>query len=89
MSQDLGQDGYQGILQGRLCHRYHLYFNYNYRQYTTLQDRLGGSCRRPNPELFSKESKIVPKEQEGQVKEMEQKVEEVEGVEYRSYMIMK
>ncbi len=64
---------------------HHLYFNYNYGQYTTLWDRLGGSYRKPNPELFSKESKMGAKEWERQVKEMEQKVKEVEGEDDRSY----
>jgi sterol desaturase/sphingolipid hydroxylase (fatty acid hydroxylase superfamily) len=35
-----------------------LYFNYNYGQFTTLWDRLGGSYRKPNEELFRRETKI-------------------------------
>jgi lathosterol oxidase len=64
---------------------HHLYFNYNYGQYTTLWDRLGGSYRRPNEELFSKESKMGKAEWERQVREMEEKVKEVEGEDDRSY----
>ena len=64
---------------------HHLYFNYNYGQYTTLWDRLGGSYRKPNEELFSRESKMGKKEWDRQVKEMEEKVREVEGVDDRSY----
>lgn len=42
------------IVHGTACHAvHHLYFNYNYGQYTTLWDRLGGSYRKPEPELFS------------------------------------
>jgi len=64
---------------------HHLYFNYNYGQYTTLWDRLGGSYRKPNDELFKKESKMGKKEWERQVKEMEKVVKEVEGSDDRSY----
>lgn len=66
---------------------HHLYFNYNYGQYTTLWDRLGGSYRKPNPELFEKESKMGKKEWEKQVKEMEKIVKEVEGNDDRSYTL--
>jgi lathosterol oxidase len=74
------------IINGAACHTmHHLYFNYNYGQYTTLWDRLGGSYRRPNEELFSKESKMGKAEWERQVREMEEKVKEVEGEDDRSY----
>ncbi|TKA72268.1 Delta(7)-sterol 5(6)-desaturase, partial [Cryomyces minteri] len=40
------------IINGAACHTmHHLYFNYNYGQFTTLWDRLGGSYRKPNEEL--------------------------------------
>lgn len=58
---------------------HHLYFNYNYGQYTTLWDRLLGSYRKPNMELFYKETKMGKDEWEKQVKEMEKVVQEVEG----------
>lgn len=74
------------ILNGAACHTmHHLYFNYNYGQYTTLWDRLGGSYRKPNEELFRRESKMGAKEWERQVKEMERMVKEVEGEDDRSY----
>jgi lathosterol oxidase len=74
------------ILNGAACHTmHHLYFNYNYGQYTTLWDRLGGSYRKPNKELFTAESKMGAKEWERQVKEMEKVVKEVEGEDDRSY----
>ncbi|KAL3425662.1 c-5 sterol desaturase [Phlyctema vagabunda] len=74
------------ILNGAACHTmHHLYFNYNYGQYTTLWDRLGGSYRKPNEELFRRESKMGQKEWERQVKEMEKMVKEVEGSDDRSY----
>ena len=74
------------ILNGAACHTmHHLYFNYNYGQYTTLWDRLGGSYRKPNEELFRRESKMDQKEWEKQVKEMEKVVKEVEGNDNRTY----
>ncbi|KAF3902322.1 hypothetical protein AA313_de0200681 [Arthrobotrys entomopaga] len=68
------------IINGAACHTmHHLYFNYNYGQFTTLWDRLGGSYRPPNLELFYKETKMSKSEIDKQVKEMEQMVKEVEG----------
>lgn len=64
---------------------HHLYFNYNYGQFTTLWDRLGGSYRKPNDELFSRESKMSKQEWERQSREMETIVKEVEGDDERSY----
>ena len=64
---------------------HHLYFNYNYGQYTTLWDRLGGSYRQPNEELFRRESKMAADEWNRQVAEMERLVKEVEGDDDREY----
>ena len=45
------------FVNGTACHTvHHLYFNYNYGQFTTLWDRIGGSYRRPDDSLFVKES---------------------------------
>jgi lathosterol oxidase len=65
---------------------HHLYFNYNYGQFTTLWDRLGGSYRKPNEELFRRETKMGTQEWERQVKEMETVVRQVEGGDERSYV---
>lgn len=74
------------IINGAACHTlHHLYFNYNYGQFTTLWDRLGGSYRRPNDELFDKETKMSSAEWRRQTKEMEKMVVEVEGEDDRSY----
>jgi len=74
------------IINGAACHTmHHLYFNYNYGQYTTLWDRLGGSYRKPNEELFRRETKMAVKEWEKQVKEMEVVLKEVEGEDDRTY----
>lgn len=41
------------VVNGTACHTvHHLYFNYNYGQFTTLWDRLGRSYRRPDDSLF-------------------------------------
>lgn len=74
------------IINGAACHTmHHLYFNYNYGQFTTLWDRLGGSYRQPNPELFQKETKTASKEWERQTKEMESIQRTVEGEDDRKY----
>lgn len=75
------------VINGAACHTmHHLYFNYNYGQFTTLWDRLGGSYRKPNEELFHKESKMSKDEWKRQTKEMEKMVVEVEGEDDRTYL---
>ena len=75
------------IINGAACHTmHHLYFNYNYGQFTTLWDRLGGSYRRPNEELFQKETKMAKEEWDRQKNEMEKIVKEVEGEDDRTYL---
>ena len=64
---------------------HHLYFNYNYGQFTTIWDRLGGSYRKPNEELFRRESKMSKAEWERQTKEMEKIQQVVEGDDDRDY----
>ena len=64
---------------------HHLYFNYNYGQFFTLWDRIGGSYRKPNDELFSRESKMSKAEWEKQTKEMEKIQQDVEGDDDRAY----
>jgi lathosterol oxidase len=74
------------ILNGAACHTlHHLYFNFNYGQYTTLWDRLCGSYRKPTEEMFRRETKMGQKQWEKQVEEMEKIVKEVEGVDDRTY----
>lgn len=64
---------------------HHLYFNYNFGQFTTLWDRLAGSYRKPNDELFQPDTKMGKAEWERQTKEMERLVREVEGEDERCY----
>ncbi|KAK8138930.1 C-5 sterol desaturas-like protein [Apiospora sp. TS-2023a] len=74
------------FINGAACHTmHHLYFNYNYGQYTTLWDRLGGSYRRPNAELFRRDQKTSDREWSKQVRETEQMVIQVEGEDDRTY----
>lgn len=67
------------IINGSACHTvHHLYFNYNYGQYTTLWDRLGKSHRVPDQELFDKtlkKSKSTWKKQDEKIDKIRQKVE--------------
>ena len=58
---------------------HHLYFNYNYGQFFTLWDRVCGSYRKPNEELFRRESKMSKAEWERQCKETERIQWVVEG----------
>ncbi|KAF2657411.1 hypothetical protein K491DRAFT_326410 [Lophiostoma macrostomum CBS 122681] len=75
------------IINGAACHTmHHLYFNYNYGQFTTLWDRLGGSYRKPNDELFKKELRMCKTELTKQVSEMEKIQKEVEGEDDRQYL---
>ncbi|CCK72655.1 C-5 sterol desaturase KNAG_0L00320 [Huiozyma naganishii CBS 8797] len=60
------------IVNGTACHTvHHLYFSYNFGQFTTLWDRLGGSYRRPEDALFDKS----PIKDEAALKEQLEQVE--------------
>ncbi|KAL1980574.1 hypothetical protein VTN96DRAFT_3942 [Rasamsonia emersonii] len=75
------------VINGAACHTmHHLYFNYNYGQFTTLWDRLGGSYRKPNEELFRRETKMAQEQWEKQTKEMESILKTVEGDDDRQYV---
>lgn len=69
------------VVNGTACHTvHHLYFNYNYGQFTTLWDRLGGSYRRPDDSWFVKNSDAAEKKiWKNQVLEMETIRGELEG----------
>ncbi|KAI1105876.1 C-5 sterol desaturase [Jackrogersella minutella] len=74
------------VINGAACHTmHHLYFNYNYGQYTTFWDRLGNSYRQPDDSMFHKEEKMSSESWKKQVKEMEKIVKEVEGEDDRTY----
>ena len=46
---------------------------------------MGGSYRKPTPEMFDKQTKLSKAEIEKQIKETEKLVKEVEGEDDRSY----
>ena len=74
------------IINGAACHTmHHLYFNFNYGQFTTLWDRLGGSYRKPNDELFKKELKMCHTTWNKQAEDVDKMVTEVEGSDDRDY----
>ncbi|ODQ82180.1 hypothetical protein BABINDRAFT_169620 [Babjeviella inositovora NRRL Y-12698] len=61
------------FVNGTACHTiHHLYFNYNYGQFTTLWDRLGNSYRRPDDNLFDRSTKDSKQVWNDQVKKMEE-----------------
>ncbi|CAK9438398.1 uncharacterized protein LODBEIA_P26220 [Lodderomyces beijingensis] len=70
------------VVNGTACHTiHHLYFNYNYGQFTTLWDRIGRSYRRPDDSLFVKDEKEeeTKKMWKNQVVQMEEIRNELEG----------
>ena len=74
------------VINGAACHTmHHLYFNYNYGQYTTLWDRIGSSYRKPNDALFQKDAKMSEAEWKNQTKGAEEMVAQVEGKDDRVY----
>ncbi|EGW35057.1 uncharacterized protein SPAPADRAFT_48108 [Spathaspora passalidarum NRRL Y-27907] len=78
------------VVNGTACHTvHHLYFNYNYGQFTTLWDRIGGSYRRPDDSLFVKDSKAEDDKKlwKEQTVQMEEIRNELEGkVDDREYI---
>lgn len=74
------------VINGAACHSvHHMAFNYNYGQYFTLWDRVGGSYRAPDRALFTKGEKMSQSNWKKQIKEMETIVQQVEGDDDRSY----
>lgn len=75
------------VINGAACHTvHHLYFNYNYGQYTTLWDRIGRSYRKPDDELYNKDLKNDKKTWSAQAAKMEKIVKEVETEDNRVYL---
>ncbi|EFX00745.1 c-5 sterol desaturase [Grosmannia clavigera kw1407] len=74
------------IINGAACHSVHHYaFNYNYGQYFTLWDRIGGSYRCPDKAVFDKKAKMSKETWKQQVDVMEDIIKEVEGEDDRIY----
>lgn len=68
------------VVNGAACHTvHHLYFNYNYGQFTTLWDRIGGSYRKPDQHLFDKGKKKAKQTWELQTEKYDEIRKSVEG----------
>ncbi|EEB05692.1 C-5 sterol desaturase Erg31 [Schizosaccharomyces japonicus yFS275] len=75
------------IINGAAHHNgHHLYFNYNYGQFTTLFDRLGGSFRAPDPAWFDKDMRSRKEVLAVEIAQMEEIQKEVEGDDDRDYV---
>jgi lathosterol oxidase len=54
------------VINGASCHTmHHLYFNYNYGQFTTAWDRLAGTYRKPKGDGFMESRQLDGKEKIG------------------------
>jgi lathosterol oxidase len=74
------------IINGSACHSvHHFAFNYNYGQYFTIWDRIGGSYRKPAEELFNKETKMSQSTWKNQTNEADAMLKDVEGEDSRVY----
>jgi Delta7-sterol 5-desaturase len=60
-------------------------YSYNYGQFTTIWDRIGGSYRKPDAAWFNKDTKMSQETWESGVKEMEKMQMQVEGADDRTY----
>ncbi|KAK9479850.1 hypothetical protein V1514DRAFT_366595 [Lipomyces japonicus] len=75
------------IVNGSACHAmHHLYFNYNYGQFTTLWDRIVGSYRKPDQSLFDAKTKMASNTWQLKSTEMERIVKLVEHDDSRVYL---
>jgi Delta7-sterol 5-desaturase len=76
------------LINGAANHsHHHLHFNYNYGQFFTVFDRLGGTYRMPDAEMFDAEKKYAKETWDRQIKEMMEKQGEAEGEDDRVYAI--
>ncbi|ORY02613.1 C-5 sterol desaturase Erg3 [Basidiobolus meristosporus CBS 931.73] len=57
---------------------HHLYFNYNYGQYLTLWDRIGGSYRKPTDEIYNTELRSTKSVYMKQAKEVDNTISTLE-----------
>ena len=74
------------LINGAANHaHHHLHFNYNYGQFFTVFDRLGGTYRMPDDEMFDAEKKNAKETWERQIKEMVEVQGDVEGEDERVY----
>ena len=75
------------LINGAACHSlHHFAFNYNYGQFFTLWDRIGGSYRQPAEEVFIKDTKMSSATWVKQTKEADAMMKNVEGEDSRVYL---
>ena len=76
------------LINGAANHsHHHLHFNYNYGQFFTVFDRLRGTYRMPDAEMFDAEKKNAKETWDRQIKEMVEVQNEVEGADDRTYVV--
>lgn len=74
------------IVNGAACHSlHHSRFDFNYGQFFTAFDRLGGTYKMPEAWMFEKEIRMSEKKWKVESKEVDKVVKQVEGSDYRSY----
>ncbi|KAJ1950330.1 c-5 sterol desaturase [Linderina macrospora] len=68
------------VVNGAAHHTvHHLYFNYNYGQFTTLFDRLFGSYRKPTAEIYDRSKRNSKSVQSKQANEIDDKIPTLEA----------
>lgn len=60
-------------------------YSYNYGQFLTIWDRIGGSYRKPEAEWFNKQTKMSESTWQSDIKEMEKIQKTVEDDDDRTY----
>lgn len=74
------------IVNGAACHAiHHSCFEFNYGQFFTAFDRLGGTYRRPENWMFEKERRMSEQQWTEESKTVDSFVKEIEGNDERNY----
>jgi Delta7-sterol 5-desaturase len=74
------------VINGAACHSlHHSRFDFNYGQYFTIFDRMGGTYMRPQSWMFEKEVKMSAKKWKTESAVVDEFVKTVEGEDERSY----
>ncbi|KAJ1917452.1 c-5 sterol desaturase [Mycoemilia scoparia] len=72
------------VVNGSAHHTmHHLYFNYNYGQFTTMFDRMFGSHRFPTAEIYDRSRRKSKKFLEQQAKEVDDMLKQVDPEDYK------
>jgi lathosterol oxidase len=74
------------IVNGAACHSlHHSKFEVNYGQFFTVFDRIGGTYRRPDADMFEREVRMSDKQFQKDNAEFSRTVTEIEGKDDRTY----